>query len=160
MATHAVRSPCVIETNIYRPQYVDQYCRRSVEHQTKNGRKSTGVNRKSMENHRTSHHRAELRQGHRDHRAPVATLGDERRVSEGTHEQIHSLGLQSSFRERSINRRHVYTKQGEIYQSPACIYKNTAAILPGGPDRSLSRAALRRSRSRGEMARPRRSQRR
>ena len=25
--------------------------------------------------------------------------------------------------ERSINRRHVYTKQSEIYQSPACIYK-------------------------------------
>ena len=31
-------------------------------------------------------------------------------------------------RERSISRQHVYTKQREIYQSPACIYKRITPV--------------------------------
>ena len=43
---------------------------------------------------------------------------------------IAGMYIRSRLRERSINRRHVYTKQAqrEIYQSPACIHKKQAAI--------------------------------
>ena len=37
--------------------------------------------------------------------------------------QIGAAARVPAIRVRSINRRHVYTKQTEIYQSPACIYK-------------------------------------
>ena len=54
----------------------------------------------------------------------VAYLQPERDLS------IAGMYIQS--RETSINRRHVYTKQREVYQSPACIYKAERGLSIAG----------------------------